>query len=103
MAIQRHCIELCFTCHPQYGLLSDPVTAFGIEGATLHGREDSKEGMFHYRKPQQQHLARFSPSEFRFILQIQMIISVEIRTSSRCVIDIQKALGLTLIQKTKFH
>lgn len=103
MAIQIYCVELCFTCHPEYGLFSDCVSAVRIEGAALHGREESKEGMFQYRKPQQQHLARFSQSEFRFILQIQKIISVEIRTSSRCVIDIEKALGHTLIQRTKFH
>lgn len=62
MVIQIHYVELCFTCHPQYGLLSDHVAAIGIEGAALHGREESKKGMFQYRKPQQQHLARFSQS-----------------------------------------
>lgn len=43
------------------------------------------------------------PDSVKVFLQIQMIIPVEIRTSSRCVVDIQKALGLTLIQKTKLN
>lgn len=46
MVIQIHYVELCFTCHPQYGLLSDQVGSIRIEGTTLHGRKESKNGMF---------------------------------------------------------
>lgn len=42
MVIQIHYVELCFTCHPQYGLLSDHVASIRIEGAILHGRKESK-------------------------------------------------------------
>lgn len=62
MVIQIHYVELCFTCHSQYGLLSDHVASIKIEGTTLHGRKESKNGMFSYRKPQQQYLTRFSQS-----------------------------------------
>lgn len=95
MVIQIHYVELCFTCHPQYGLLSDHVAAIAIEGAALPAeRECSSVG---------NHSNNTWPHPVKVFLQIQMIISVEIRTSSRCVVDIQKALGLTLIQKTKFN
>lgn len=99
MVIQVHYVELCFTCHPQYGLLSDHVDAIGMEGATLlaerrAGRECSCVG---------NHSNNTWPDSVKVFLQIQLIISVEIKTSSRCVVDIQKSLGLTLIQKAKFN
>lgn len=47
------------------------------------------------------------PDSVKVFLYIQMIISMEIRTSSRCAVDIQKALGLAQasaqIQKTKLN
>lgn len=99
MVIQAHYVELCFTCHPQYGLLSDHVAAFGIEVLPCMAerrarRECSNTG---------NHSNNTWPDSVKVPLQIQVIISVEMRTSSRCVVDIQKALGLSLIQKTKFN
>jgi len=46
MVIQMHYVELCFTCHPQYGLLSDHVASIQTEGITLYSRKGSKNGMF---------------------------------------------------------
>lgn len=47
------------------------------------------------------------PDSIKVFLYIQMIISMEIRTSSRRAVDIQKAPGLVQafaqIQKTKFN
>jgi len=47
------------------------------------------------------------PDSVKVFLYAQMIISMEIRTNSRCAVDILKALGLTRasaqIQMSKFN
>lgn len=103
--LSKYIVQSCVSHHPQYGLLFAfwschchrnrrccPAWQGGEQGGNVPIQETTATTLGHI----QSKWIQIHSTDLQIIL-------VEIRTSSRCVIDTQKALGLTLIQKTKFH